>query len=87
MRTAARVRRPPRVPQWLTELAQSSSGPVPWAQMGHAVLAIAVPMAVGLASGHLAPGVLAGVGGLIGTTADRAGPYLMRVRRIAQPVP
>jgi hypothetical protein len=55
--------------------------------MGHAVLAIAVPMAVGLASGHLAPGVLAGVGGLIGTTADRAGPYLMRVRRIAQPVP
>jgi hypothetical protein len=44
-------------------------------------------MAVGLASGHLAPGVLAGVGGLIGTTADRAGPYLMRVRRIAQPVP
>jgi len=42
-----------------------------------------VPMAVGLASGHLAPGVLAGVGGLIATMGDRTGPYLMRVRRVA----
>jgi hypothetical protein len=51
--------------------------------MGQAALAIAVPMAVGLASGHLAPGVLAGVGGLLATMADRTGPYLMRVRRVA----
>ena len=29
--------------------------------MGHAVLAIAVPMAVGLAAGHLIPGVVAGL--------------------------
>ena len=78
-----RARRPPRVPEWLTQVAQPSSGPVPWVQMGHAVLAIAVPMAAGLASGHLVPGVLAGVGGLIATMADRTGPYLMRVRRVA----
>jgi uncharacterized membrane protein YccC len=51
--------------------------------MGHAVLAIAVPPAVGLATGHLAAGVAAGLGGLLGTLADRAGPYLMRVRRVA----
>jgi FUSC-like inner membrane protein yccS len=83
VRTAARARRPPRVPEWLTELAQSSGGPVPWAQMGHAVLAIAAPVAVGLAAGHLVAGLLAGVGGLLATMADRAGPYLMRVRRVA----
>ena len=83
VRTAARARRPPRVPEWLTELAQSSGGPAPWAQMSHAVLAIAAPVAVGLAAGHLAAGLLAGVGGLLATMADRAGPYLMRVRRVA----
>ena len=83
MKAAARARRPPRVPEWLTELAQSSGGPAPWAQMSHAVLAIAAPVAVGLAAGHLVAGVLAGVGGLLATMADRAGPYLMRVRRVA----
>jgi hypothetical protein len=60
VRTAARARRPPQVPEWLTELAQSSSGPAPWAQMSHAVLAIAAPVAVGLAAGHLVAGLLAG---------------------------
>jgi uncharacterized membrane protein YccC len=81
--SAARTRRPPRIPEWLTEVARPVSGPAPWAQMGHAVLAIAVPMAVGLATGHLVLGVLAGVGGLLGIMADRAGPYLMRMRRVA----
>ena len=76
-------RRRPRAPQWLNEAARQSGGPVPWAQMGHAVLAIAVPMAVGLATGHLVPGVLAGLGGLLATMADRGSPYLMRVRRVA----
>jgi len=83
VRTAARARRPPQVPEWLTELAQSSGGPAPWAQMSHAVLAIAAPVAVGLAAGHLVAGLLAGVGGLLATMADRTGPYLMRVRRVA----
>jgi len=46
--------------------------------MSHAVLAIAAPVAVGLAAGHLVAGLLAGVGGLLATMADRAGPYLMR---------
>jgi uncharacterized membrane protein YccC len=83
VRTAARARRPPRVPEWLAEVAQSNGGPVPWARMIHAVLAIAGPVAVGLAAGHLVAGVVAGVGLLIATMADRAGPYLMRVRRVA----
>ncbi|HEX4660410.1 MAG TPA: hypothetical protein VH307_23730 [Streptosporangiaceae bacterium] len=83
MRNTARMRRPPRFPEWLTEVARPGSGPVPWARMGHAVLAIAVPMAVGLATGHLVPGVLAEAGGLVGALADRGGPYLMRVRRVA----
>ena len=83
MRTATGARRPPRVPEWLAEVARPGGGPVPWAQMGHAVLAIAVPVAVGLAAGHLVAGVVAGLGGLIATMADRAGPYLVRVRRVA----
>jgi len=83
MRTATGARRPPRVPEWLAEVARPGGGPVPWAQMGHAVLAIAVPVAVGLAAGHLVAGVVAGLGELIATMADRAGPYLVRVRRVA----
>jgi len=58
-----KARQPPRVPEWLTQVAQPSSGPVPWVQMGHAVLAIAVPMAAGLASGHLSPGFSRGWAG------------------------
>jgi uncharacterized membrane protein YccC len=80
--SAARARRPPRVPQWITEVSRSSGGPVPWPQMVHAVLAIAVPLAVGLAAGHVVPGVLAGVGGLLATMVDRPGAYLTRVRRV-----
>ena len=83
MRTAARARRPPQVPDWLTDIARPSGGPVPWGQMGHAVLAIAVPMAVGLAAGHLIPGVVAGLGAALATMADRVSPYLMRARRAA----
>jgi len=83
VRTATGARRPPRVPEWLAEVARPGGGPVPWAQMGHAVLAIAVPVAVGLAAGHLVAGVVAGLGELIATMADRAGPYLVRVRRVA----
>jgi uncharacterized membrane protein YccC len=77
------MRRPPRVPDWLTDIARPSGGPVPWGQMVHAVLAIAVPMAVGLATGHLTPGVVAGLGAALATMADRVSPYLMRVRRAA----
>lgn len=83
MRTAIGARRPPRVPEWLAEVVRPGGGPVPWAQMGHAGLAIAVPVAVGLAAGHLVAGVVAGLGGLIATMADRAGPYQVRVRRVA----
>jgi uncharacterized membrane protein YccC len=81
--TAARARRPPQVPLWVTEVARSSGGPVPWGQMSHAVLAIAVPLAISLAARHPIPGVVAGVGGLLATPADRPGPYLIRVRRVA----
>ena len=81
MGTAAIARRPPRVPDWLADTVRPSGGPVPWGQMGHAALAIAVPMAVGLATGHLTPGVVAGLGAALATMADRVSPYWMRVRR------
>jgi len=63
MPAVRRARRPPRVPEWLTQVAQPSAGPVPWYQMGQAALAIAVPMAVGLASGHWPPGYSRGWAG------------------------
>lgn len=81
MSTAARARRPPHAAQWLTQVAQLNAGPAPWAQMGHAALAIAVPMGVGVATRNLVPGILAGAGGLLPTMADRTGPYLQRARR------
>jgi hypothetical protein len=81
--SVAAVRRPPRVPGWLIEVARPARGPVPWGGMGLAALAIGVPVAVGLAVGHTVQGVLIAVGGLVGALADRPGPYPMRVRRIA----
>jgi uncharacterized membrane protein YccC len=81
VRTAARARRPPRLPDWLADTVRPNAGPVPWGQMGHAALAIAAPMAIGLATGHLTPGVVAGLGAALATMADRGGPYLTRVRR------
>jgi hypothetical protein len=56
VRTVAAQRRLPQVPGWLIEAARLASGPVPWAAMGLAALAIGVPLAAGLAAGQRSPG-------------------------------
>ena len=56
--------------------------PVPWPLMIRAALAICVPLAAGLLSGNLAPGLLAAIGGLITVVVDVGGPYLARLKRV-----
>jgi uncharacterized membrane protein YccC len=72
-----------RIPGWLTEAARPARGPVPWAGMGLGALAAGVPLTVGLAAGQPVKGVLMAFGGLLGTMADRIGPYPLRTRRVA----
>src|ERR1700729_3381556 len=50
--------------------------------MVRAALAICVPLAAGLATHHLALGLLPAIGGLIAGTVDVGGPYLARVKRV-----
>jgi uncharacterized membrane protein YccC len=83
MSTSAAERRQPQAPGWLIEVARMARGPVPWAGMALAPLAIVVPLAVGLAAGRTVTGVLVAVGGVVAVMADRMGPYSTRVRRIA----
>ncbi len=70
------------VPDWLVEVVKPVPAPVPWTQMLRALLAIAAPLAAGLAAGQPVPGMLIATGGLLGAIVDRGGPYPLRVRRI-----
>jgi uncharacterized membrane protein YccC len=69
-------------PEWLVEIVRPRRAPVPWALMVRAALAICVPLAAGLATHHLALGLLPAVGGLIAVTVDTGGPYLARAKRV-----
>ncbi|MGH3431964.1 MAG: FUSC family protein, partial [Thermocrispum sp.] len=69
-------------PHWLVQLVRLGPAPISWPLVGRAALAIAGPIAVGLAVGELATGMQASVGALCGTFVARAGPYRFRLRRI-----
>jgi uncharacterized membrane protein YccC len=69
-------------PDWLVDLVRPKRVPVPWPLMIRAALAICVPLAAGLLSGNLAPGLLAALGGLITVVVDVGGPYLTRLKRV-----
>jgi uncharacterized membrane protein YccC len=81
MRQAARLREAV-VPDWLAEVVRLHRTPVPWAAMGRAAMAICGPLAVAFAVGQRAPGVLVAMGGLLGTVADKGGPYAARVKQV-----
>ncbi|MEU8887169.1 FUSC family protein [Streptomyces sp. NPDC048442] len=57
----------------------------PWAALVRASLALAIPLAVGLAAGQPAYGALAAMGGLSGVIGDTADAYRMRILNIAVP--
>ncbi len=70
------------VPDWLAEVVRPRPAPLPWPSMIRAMLAVSVPLAVALALGQKALGVLPALGGLLGALADTGGPYLTRVKRV-----
>ncbi|HEY3752269.1 MAG TPA: FUSC family protein [Pseudonocardiaceae bacterium] len=68
-------------PGWLTELLVPVKAPIDWKRAVRAVAGIAGPIAVGIATGHILPGVLAAIGGMCGTVTSISGPYRDRARR------
>jgi uncharacterized membrane protein YccC len=70
------------VPEWLAAAARPRRVPVPWGQMLRAAMAICVPIALGLATGQRALGLLTAMGGLLGTVVDNGGPYGPRLLRV-----
>jgi len=81
IRQAAQVR-DAVVPAWLIEVVRFRRVPVPWQSMIRAALAICLPVAVAVAAGQRALGLLIAMGGLLGTIVDRGGPYLVRLKRV-----
>jgi uncharacterized membrane protein YccC len=69
------------MPDWLTEAVRPKPAPVPWGAMARAVLAICVPLSVGIVVGRRDIWLLLAIGGLTGTVIDTGGPYVVRVKR------
>ncbi|MET9499327.1 FUSC family protein [Streptomyces sp. NPDC006552] len=78
---------PPRLapPDWLVRTLRPQRAPVPWAAVARAALALAAPLAVGLAADRPGYGALAAMGALSGVIGDTADAYRMRVFNIAVP--
>ncbi|MFD3436805.1 FUSC family protein [Streptomyces sp. NPDC058685] len=72
-------------PEWLLNGLRPQSAPVPWAAVARAGVALATPLAVGLALGKPAYGALASMGALSGVIGDTASAYRMRIFNIAVP--
>jgi uncharacterized membrane protein YccC len=69
-------------PHWLVQLLRSKPVPVPWNMVARAVLALAVPLAVGYAAGDITVGALISTGALPAVLSESAGPYRYRARRL-----
>ena len=72
-------------PDWLVRNLQPKPAPVPWAAVARAAIAMALPLAVGLAAGQPGYGALASMGALSGVIGDTADAYRMRILNIAVP--
>jgi len=72
-------------PDWLVRNLQPQQAPIPWAAVGRAAVAMALPLAVGLAVDQPAYGALASMGALSGVIGDTADAYRMRIFNIAIP--
>jgi len=68
-------------PHWLTQLLKPTRAPVDWKRAARAAAAVATPIAVGVAVGHIALGALVSIGALCGTVTAISGPYRDRLRR------
>lgn len=72
-------------PEWLLKGLRPQAAPVPWAAVARAAVALAAPLAAGLAAGQPAYGALVSMGALSGVISDTADSYRMRVFNIAIP--
>ncbi|MFI1366756.1 FUSC family protein [Streptomyces griseochromogenes] len=72
-------------PDWLVRNLQPHRAPLNWPAMVRAALAMALPLALGLAAGRPAYGALASMGALSGVISDTADAYRMRILNIAVP--
>ncbi|MFD8391761.1 FUSC family protein [Streptomyces sp. NPDC059680] len=72
-------------PDWLVRNLRPQQAPLNKAAMARAAVAMALPLAVGLATGHPAYGALASMGALSGVIGDTADAYRMRILNIAVP--
>ncbi|MEV6330280.1 FUSC family protein [Streptomyces sp. NPDC051909] len=85
--TSAQSERSARLspPAWLTAGLRPQPTPVPWPAVGRASIALAAPLAAGLAAGQPAYGALVSMGALSGVIGDTADAYRMRFFNIAVP--
>lgn len=72
-------------PDWLVRNLTPQRAPVNRAAVARAAVAMALPLAVGLACGQPAYGALASMGALSGVIGDTADAYRMRIFNIAVP--
>ncbi|MFJ4829539.1 FUSC family protein [Streptomyces sp. NPDC088747] len=72
-------------PDWLVRNLQPQRASVPWAAAARASVAMALPLAVGLAAGRPEYGALVSMGALSGVIGDTADAYRMRILNIAVP--
>lgn len=72
-------------PDWLVRNLRPQQAPVNWAAVARAAIAMALPLAIGLAVGRPAYGALASMGALSGVIGDTADAYRMRILNIAIP--
>ncbi|MFE0099362.1 FUSC family protein [Streptomyces sp. NPDC059009] len=72
-------------PDWLVRSLKPQPAPIPWAAVARAAVAMALPVALGIALGNPAYGALASMGALSGVIGDTADAYRMRIFNIAVP--
>ncbi|MGW0766063.1 FUSC family protein [Streptomyces sp. NPDC002676] len=72
-------------PDWLVRNLQTQQAPVNWPAVARAAVAMALPLAIGLAAGRPGYGALASMGALSGVIGDTADAYRMRIFNIAVP--
>ncbi|MGW1912205.1 FUSC family protein [Streptomyces sp. NPDC002076] len=72
-------------PDWLVRNLRPQQAPVNKAAMARAAVGMALPLAIGLATGSPAYGALASMGALSGVIGDTADAYRMRILNIAVP--
>ncbi|WP_251094209.1 FUSC family protein [Streptomyces sp. Caat 7-52] len=72
-------------PDWLVRNLKPQQAPVNRSAMARASVAMALPLAIGLAAGRPSYGALASMGALSGVIGDTADAYRMRILNIAVP--